>query len=303
MTEHPTAAADEQPSDAATPLVLAALRAFSYQPRGPWQASDGEDLPIDLAEEFHVASRINEPFTAQALGPAGRELIVTPELSFALGRKALAAEGPGIALAPAPSLPTDLRDVVLRRRSALPPAPQPIGLPNLSTVLALSAGPAPDRPGLRVTPSGGALYPLDIFVMAHAVEGLARGSYLYDAVGHQLRPRADVEPTEFHRRVIEPMFAAPRVGPPQPAVTLAVVASFTRSRVKYGLRGYRFTLLEAGHIVQAAILASTALGIAALPWGGFIDDAADELLELDGLERSCIYLLGLAGPSGAECHV
>jgi hypothetical protein len=36
-----------------------------------------------------------------------------------------------------------------------------------------------------------------------------------------------------------------------------------------------------------------------LPWGGFIDAAVDAHLELDGLERSCVYLLALsAGDEG-----
>jgi SagB-type dehydrogenase family enzyme len=86
---------------------------------------------------------------------------------------------------------------------------------------------------------------------------------------------------------------------PQPALTLAVAGTFARSRAKYGLRGYRFALLEAGHLVQAALTVATALGASTLPWGGFIDAAVDAHLELDGLERSCVYLLALsAGDEG-----
>jgi SagB-type dehydrogenase family enzyme len=99
---------------------------------------------------------------------------------------------------------------------------------------------------------------------------------------------------EFHQR------ASASVDTPQPALTIAVVATFARSRAKYGLRGYRFALLEAGHLVQAAVTTATALGLAALPWGGFIDAAVDARLELDGLERSCVYLLAISAPDD-EC--
>ena len=46
-----------------------------------------------------------------------------------------------------------------------------------------------------------------------------------------------------------------------------VTAMFWRTRFKYGLRGYRFALLEAGHVVQNAVLAATAMRVAALPLG------------------------------------
>ena len=50
---------------------------------------------------------------------------------------------------------------------------------------------------------------------------------------------------------------------------------FWRTRFKYGLRGYRFALLEAGHVMQNAVLAAAALALPALPVGGFYDRRLD----------------------------
>jgi SagB-type dehydrogenase family enzyme len=141
------------------------------------------------------------------------------------------------------------------------------------------------------------MYPLDVFVLARRVPPLPPGGYLYDPVGHALLPRGEIDPDELH--------AAAGTGAriPPPSALLAVVATFARSRAKYGLRGYRFALMEAGHVVQAAITAATALGLASLPWGGFADAEVDRRLELDGLERSCLYLLAVSppeAPGGAE---
>jgi SagB-type dehydrogenase family enzyme len=172
----------------------------------------------------------------------------------------------------------------------LPDAPSPVGLDQLSTILALCAGRHPERPGLRVVPSGGAMYPLDVAVIAHDVSGLPAGAYAYDPIAHALCALGEVEPSAFHAAA-----SAGLLAPPQPALTLAIVATFARTRAKYGLRGYRFCLLEAGHVAHAALLAGTALGLAALPWGGFADAAVDDLLELDGRERSCIYLVAFSG--------
>jgi SagB-type dehydrogenase family enzyme len=71
---------------------------------------------------------------------------------------------------------------------------------------------------------------------------------------------------------------------------------FWRSRFKYGLRGYRFVLLEAGHAAQNALLAAAALALAAVPLGGFYDRRVDELIEADGVDESALYLV-CVGPA------
>jgi SagB-type dehydrogenase family enzyme len=70
---------------------------------------------------------------------------------------------------------------------------------------------------------------------------------------------------------------------------------FWRSRFKYGLRGYRFALLEAGHVVQNLVLAATALGLPALPLGGWYDRRVDELVGADGLDEATVYVVLLGG--------
>ena len=70
-----------------------------------------------------------------------------------------------------------------------------------------------------------------------------------------------------------------------------VTAVFFRSTFKYGDRGYRFVLLEAGHLAQNACLAAAALGLAAAPIGGYFDRDVDRQLRLDGLSESSVYAL------------
>jgi SagB-type dehydrogenase family enzyme len=82
------------------------------------------------------------------------------------------------------------------------------------------------------------------------------------------------------------------------AACVILAASFQRSRVKYGLRAFRFVLLEAGHVAQNVLLAAAALNLAALPIGGFFDARLDAFLMLDGLNESALYLIavGSAAP-------
>ena len=79
---------------------------------------------------------------------------------------------------------------------------------------------------------------------------------------------------------------------------VAPVIIFGRTRFKYGLRGYRFALLEAGHVAQNLLLAATALGLAAVPLGAFFDRRADVFLRLDGVNESTLYTIAVgSGPS------
>ena len=77
-------------------------------------------------------------------------------------------------------------------------------------------------------------------------------------------------------------------------------ATFWRSRFKYGLRAYRFALLEAGHAAQNLLLAATALDLAAVPLGGFFDRILDATLGLDGVDRSSLYVICVGSPGATE---
>ena len=64
---------------------------------------------------------------------------------------------------------------------------------------------------------------------------------------------------------------------------------------KYGHRGMRYILLDAGHICQNLLLAAEALGHSACPVGAFFDEEINNLLGLDRNEESVIYMAA-AGP-------
>jgi SagB-type dehydrogenase family enzyme len=136
----------------------------------------------------------------------------------------------------------------------------------------------------RTVPSGGALYPLDLYVSIVKVLGVREGLYLYDPNGHCLELiRAGDAPNLsrclVHREVGE-----------NAACFVVIAASFWRSRFKYSLRGYRFTLIEAGHTMQNLVLAAAALGFGAAPLGGFFDRELAEDLHMDGVGEAPLYV-------------
>ena len=122
----------------------------------------------------------------------------------------------------------------------------------------------------------------------HRVDDLAPGLYYYNPLEHTL--------SVVHGASVTDALADACVYPEvihTGAATLVLSAMFWRSRFKYRLRAYRFTVLEAGHIAQNVLLAANSLGLGALPIGGFYDAAVDELLDVDGVNEGVLYAVAV----------
>jgi len=185
----------------------------------------------------------------------------------------------------------DLHGLMAGRTTPQNFRPDPVPLEDLATLLFVAAGEnrtaaeaGTERP-FRVVPSGGALYPLELYVHAACVDGLEPGVYHYDPTRHALRLHLEGDHTEALAGIcVQP--ALPR----DTAVQMILSAIPGRSTLKYGERGYRFTLLEAGHAAQNLLLAARALGLAGIPVGGYRDEALEELLGFDGVNHVALYL-------------
>ena len=70
-----------------------------------------------------------------------------------------------------------------------------------------------------------------------------------------------------------------------------MTAVFSRTQNKYGERGYRYVLLEAGHVGQNLALAAEALGLRCAPLAGTRDETIETLLDIDGVTESLVYTL------------
>jgi SagB-type dehydrogenase family enzyme len=63
-----------------------------------------------------------------------------------------------------------------------------------------------------------------------------------------------------------------------------------RTKLKYGERGYRYALLDIGHLGQNIYLSCTALDLAIMTTCGFYDDEANQLLRIDGVDEAVMYV-------------
>jgi len=66
-------------------------------------------------------------------------------------------------------------------------------------------------------------------------------------------------------------------------------AVFHRSQKKYGPRGYRYILLEAGHVAQNLCLIAAEFNLGSLCMGGFYDSRLNRFLGFDGLSEAVVY--------------
>jgi SagB-type dehydrogenase family enzyme len=80
---------------------------------------------------------------------------------------------------------------------------------------------------------------------------------------------------------------------PTASVDILLAAVFLRTKGKYGERGYRYALLEAGYIGQNICLMATAMGLGVVSVGGFFDDELNQLLRIDGVNEAVLYVLVL----------
>lgn len=179
---------------------------------------------------------------------------------------------------------TSVEQVLLRRRSVREFRDAPLALDDLGQLLWAAQG-LTDSTGVRTAPSAGALYPLEVYVVAGDVQELPSGLYHYVPGGHALRRIADWDKRQ----------ALARAAYDQPSITeapaiLTLCAVYERVTGKYGDRGLRYVHMEAGHAAQNVYLQAVSLQLGTVVLGAFDDRNVKEVLNLTGRETP-LYLM------------
>ena len=159
---------------------------------------------------------------------------------------------------------------IKERRTIRDFQPKPLTLNQLSQLVWSAQGITDEGMALRAAPSGGALYPLDVYAVVgdEGVEGLESGVYHYLPASHSLQPvRKGDRRKEVGSASLWQMWVA---GAP---VIFVITSEYERITRKYGKRGTRYAQIEAGHVGQNIFLQSGALGLGAGIVGAFRDDA------------------------------
>lgn len=135
----------------------------------------------------------------------------------------------------------------------------------------------------RTAPSAGATHPVEIYVVAGESDEMAAGVYHYDRVGHRLVPLLDRDVrAELAAAALNQAFVA------RAPVTIVIAADFARTTTRYGERGQRYVLMEAGHVAQNLCLAAEALDLGTVVVGAFDDARVQAVL---GVPHPVLVLL------------
>ena len=138
----------------------------------------------------------------------------------------------------------------------------------------------------RVVPSAGARYPVEVYAISYNVKNVDQAVYYYNPDRHSLSFVAKLgtwEETQYvYNLAVEGM----------PALMLIFVGFSERVTKKYGERGGRFLLLEAGHYAQNIGLRLAFDHLGGVEVGGIMDDEMKKIIGLEKTEAK--ILLGFA---------
>jgi SagB-type dehydrogenase family enzyme len=161
----------------------------------------------------------------------------------------------------------------------------PTTLEEFGTLLGLSFRGRHD--GRRNYPSGGALYPIETYLVSTKMGSEIPAVFHYNPTKHALEKLWEL-PRNFDMKTIA------RRPDSLPLSTLIVFTSvWKRSSAKYGDLSYIHALLEAGHMSENVLLVGCALDLQVRPYAGFDDTLIAQLLDLDEGEEQVVHSITL----------
>lgn len=153
----------------------------------------------------------------------------------------------------------------------------------ISRLLNLAHGIYADRARGPV-PSAGGLQALEMYVVTFEQCWLPPGAYHFDRAGNHL---SQIVPSASRQEWLTRVPSLASIDGDW--ILFVLVGDYSRAQAKYGPRGFRFLLIEAGHLAQNLCLLAGSLELCVLPLGGFFErdiarhltlPASDEVLYL-----------------------
>ncbi len=193
-----------------------------------------------------------------------------------IGKRLVDANPVGVIRLPEPRQDSDTSAELAprQRRSVREFRRAGLSLAEVSQLLWASQG-ITDPEGKRTAPSAGALYPLEVLVVASAQAGLPAGIYRYRAQSHEL-----ILVTQGDKRLALAAGALDQDWMTLAPVTIVIAAVYGRTARKYKQRAERYVHLEVGHVAQNVHLQAVALDLGTVVVGAFEDAKVKWVLAL-----------------------
>lgn len=165
-----------------------------------------------------------------------------------------------------------IEETLQKRRSIRDYQDAPLTLSEISQILWAAQGITTES-GKRTAPSGGATFPMEIYLAVRRVETLKEGLYHYEPQTGSIRMVKEGSLLGDMARVsLNQSFIA------KSAASLVIAAQYERTTAKYKERGIRYVHMESGCISENIHLEAEALGLGTVIVGAFNDEALKKVL-------------------------
>lgn len=145
-----------------------------------------------------------------------------------------------------------------------------------------------DASGHRTVPSAGALYPLEVHLLAGQVDGLPAGVYRYRPHGHVLMRIFEGDTRQALQNA-----ALNQSAMGEAAAVLVISAIFERTTQKYGDRGVQYVHAEVGSAAQSVYLQAVSLKLGTVYIGAFDDERVSAVMQMPVDEKPvCLMPVG-----------
>lgn len=155
----------------------------------------------------------------------------------------------------------------------------------------------------RPYPSGGARYPLEIYVANNRIVDIQKGIHYYDPLKHQLilinnNKNYQKKFNQFVKRVLHPNLKR------EPDVIFIITAVFARTMWKYDKLGLSLILSDLGCLYQTMYLIATEMNLAPCPVGKIDEELVKNWAGLNWFEESHVgtFMLGVPKSDHIESY-
>lgn len=180
---------------------------------------------------------------------------------------------------------TSIEKTLLERRSIRKYKDEPLTLAEVSQLLWAAQGITNTSRNFRTAPSAGALYPLEVYIIAGNVDELSDGIYKYKPKTHELENirKGDIR-SEIWNAALNQFCVK------KGSIIIVFSAVYNRTTKKYGDRGIRYVHIEVGHAAQNIYLQAVSLGLGTVAVGAFNDSKLKDIIDMPEEEHP-LYLM------------
>ncbi len=243
----------------------------------------------NIAEIYHENTKLSR-HTKTKLERSAAKFLNSKDIKYCVDNMNLDYKNHKKYPLPKPELNMDAKnlfEILMNRRSSRRYSDDNMDLNTFSILLYYSFGISTSqmKKELRVYPSAGALYPIEIYIfLTNYIDDLSPGVYHYVPKKHILRKIRETNPES-----ISDLYAdSESFNYTRPDLSIFLTSIFWRSYAKYGPRAYRYILQESGHICQNVQLVATALNLGSIPRAGYLDNQVNNYLGLDGVSEAVV---------------